>query len=160
MDNPDPWEIGTWYGNVAWMTGIKSYPDGVLPNANLRGELAVQGVLGHRAWPHELEGRLYFYSSLAPTGERVIAELGARKTLGRFGDLRPYLSGGASLLSAGTQPYGGMPVGVWGRAGLDIRSGSRFFAGPYLGYAKYEPVRSGGVNTGGIIGGLLLGMVW
>src|SRR5690606_17045239 len=77
--DPDPWTTGTWRGNVAWMTGFKMYPDGVLPDADLRGELAVQGVLGHRAWPHELEGRLYLYSSLQPTGNRVIAELGARK---------------------------------------------------------------------------------
>lgn len=158
--DPDPWKTGVWRGSVAGMYGVKFYPGGILPGDDLGGDIAVQAVVGHRDWPHELEGRLYLYSSLEPAGNWVIADLGVRKTLYDAGGLRPYLSLGASVLSGSTQPHGGVPLGVWGRAGLDVRGGSNFFFGPYLGYAKHEPVVSGGLNTGGVTLGLLTGFLW
>jgi hypothetical protein len=160
--DPHPWESGTWRGSLALTSGFKRYPGGQQTSDRLENDLAVQMVLGHKNWPVELEGRGYFYSSLPAADGSVnyqIAEGGVRKTLLNFGGAKPYISGGLNLLAQSTQENGGFPLGVWARAGLDVRAGRAFFVAPYLGYSKYETVATG-INTGGLTGGLIFGMLW
>jgi hypothetical protein len=158
--DPDPWKTGEWRGSLAFGSGFKFYPDGVLPHGNVDGDLFVQAVAGHRAWPVLAETRGYFYSSLVPVDNFVIADVGVRKIVFESDAARPFVSGGLSLLAHSTQVNrDGLPLGVWARVGVDIRAGTAFFAAPYLGYAKHETVATG-ISTGGLTGGLSLGMLW
>jgi hypothetical protein len=155
----DPWQTGEWKGSTALVSGFKVYPRDVLPQGRVDGDFAFQVVAAKRTWPLEAEGRVYFYSSLDQTGESVLAEAGVRKTLYDNSAVRPWLSGGLSYLTGSTQEYGGLPLGLWGRLGIDIRMGRTLFFAPYGGYAKHEAV-SGGASTAGYTGGLILGVLW
>jgi hypothetical protein len=158
--DPDPWSSGEWKGSLAFGSGFKFYPDGIQPEGNVEGDIFFQAVAGHRDCPVLAEARGYFYSSLVPLDNFVVAEAGVRKLIFDNRDFRPYVSGGLSLLAQSTQANrDGLPLGFWTRAGVDIRASSAFFAAPYIGYSKYETVATG-INTGGVTGGLVLGVLW
>lgn len=158
----DPWRTGDWHGSFAYNPGLRIIPrDSALRTAgSTEPEVGFNLVLGKNDWPVDLVLDGFFYSSAVAIGNWEIARAGLRKSLYKdFARARPYFSAGLSLLAESTQRGGGLPLGFWGRAGVDIRTGHRFFLGPYVGYSKYEMTTSG-VNTGGAMGGVLLGILW
>lgn len=158
----DPVSGGNWRVAAAYMLSLRSFPSGADSGygGGVSPEASFLLLLGKKSWPVDLVFHGYLLSAALDIGNWVLFDVGARKTLFEGRALRPWLGGGITALAHSTQEdEKGFPLGFWARGGVDLRAGNRFFAGPFLGYSKYETTTSGN-NTGGVAAGMTAGLLW